>query len=288
MCKGTDADGQIVNVSFAEMVTRCAADSRCAGFANMTTGCGPTSRKCGYRPVTSVAAIDAHDAKWNTWKKHGFTPPPAPPPSPPNPPPSPTPTPRSWQVWKRRLADGSVASAFLNRGTQNQTITVTLSELGIASSGGVHARDLFLQKDLGAVTTSSFTVALPGFGSKAVKFTPKTRIVCDNVPWYHSTIVQQWPHYLRTYVQLDCGEDEQIVHVRFASLGVPRGECGGERSVDPACHMEGSREVVERACLGQQNCVVESKDLDFITGTCGGEPDMDARLAVEVECGAHK
>jgi hypothetical protein len=107
-------------------------DARCAGFSNLTFGFAPGKTKPGtghYRPfIDLVGGMDKTDVKWETWTKTTYTPPPAPPPKPP--PPPPPPLPRSWQVWKKKLEDGSVAAAFLNRGSENQTITVKLSELG--------------------------------------------------------------------------------------------------------------------------------------------------------------
>ena len=107
-------------------------DTRCAGFSNLTYGFAPGKSKPGaghYRPlIDMVGGMDKTDVKWETWTKTGYTPPPPLPPRPP--PPPPPPLPRSWQVWKKRLEDGSVAAAFLNRGSENQTITVKLSELG--------------------------------------------------------------------------------------------------------------------------------------------------------------
>jgi hypothetical protein len=125
---------------------------------------------------------------------------------------------------------------------------------GISSADGATARDLFKQQDLAAVQPGgSFTATLPGYGTQAVKFKSKSRVVCDEALWYHSSAARTAPHYLRTYVQLDCAEGEQISQVRFASLGLPAGgECGGgsERVVSTGCHLPRSREIVEvRACL---------------------------------------
>lgn len=135
------------------------------------------------------------------------------------------------------------------------TLTITLAMIaGISSADGATARDLFKQQDLAAVQPGgSFTATLPGYGTQAVKFKSKSRVVCDEALWYHSSAARTAPHYLRTYVQLDCAEGEQISQVRFASLGLPAGgECGGgsERVVSTGCHLPRSREIVEvRACL---------------------------------------
>jgi hypothetical protein len=284
-------------ISFEEIAARCAADARCAGFANMSSGCGhPTNGRCGYRPVMSATSINALDSKWTTWRKRAFQPPPAPPHAPPTPPAPPM---RSWQVWKKRLADGSVAVSFLNRGSRNQTITVKLSELGVAAREAMHARDLYLRKDLGPIPpgSSSYTVQLAGFASSAIKLTPsrqlarrpQRRVVCDDVPWHHSDIVQRWSHYLRTYAQLDCAVGEVVAGVRFASLGRPRGECGEQRTADPACHdgSSGAKAMAERLCLGRRSCRVESRELELAPAGCGDDgARAGARLAVEVECAA--
>ena len=133
------------------------------------------------------------------------------------------------------------------------------------------------------MTAGSFSAALPPYGSQAIKFTPKTRVVCDDVPTFHSAPVRKSPHYLRTYVQLDCAVGESIVEVRYASLGLPHGECGdSQRETNGAgvCHTDGSEEV-ERACLGRRSCRVETAGLAEPGGTTCGD---NTRLAVEAVC----
>ena len=86
---------------------------------------------------------------------------------------------------------------------------------GISSADVANARDLFKQQELAAVQPGgTFTATLPGYGTQAVKFTSKSRVVCDEALWYHSAAVRTTPHYLRTYVQLDCAEGEHISQVR--------------------------------------------------------------------------
>lgn len=271
LCAGSDADGQL-ELTFDQVSRRCTADRHCAGFSNMS--------QSSFRPYYSISKLDSADTKWQTWHKSGFIPTPPPPPKPAPPPP---PTPRSWQVWKKRLSDGSVAAAFLNRGSQNQTITVHLSMLGIA--GEATARDLWLRQDLAKdrTTGGKFTAMLPAYGSKAIKFTLDTpQIVCDEVPAFHSPRVRTHPHFLRTYARLDCADGMHIAEVRFASLGQPQGVCGGERRATPRCHLEQSKLLVERACLGQHTCQVETRGLRLPAGpACEGS---DMWLAVEALC----
>lgn len=81
-------------------------------------------------------------------------------------------------------------------------------------------------------------------------------------------------------LSLSCGEDEKITRVLFASFGNPSGQCGFYR--EGSCHAEGSREVVEKLCLGKNGCVVPS-DTDFWGDPC---PSTESRwLTVAVQCG---
>ena len=89
-----------------------------------------------------------------------------------------------------------------------------MAMLGISSADSASARDLFKQEELAVVQPGgTFTATLPGYGTQAVKFTSKSRVVCDEALWYDSSVVRTTPHYLRTYVQLDCAEGEHISQV---------------------------------------------------------------------------
>ena len=120
---------------------------------------------------------------------------------------------------------------------------------------------------------------------QTIKFTPKTRVVCDAVAAFHSEAVHASPHYIRTYAQLDCAEGEEIAAVRFASLGSPRFECGNSEAsaVEISCHVPDTREVFEESCLGKRSCRVETEGMMMP----GGEGcAAGVRLVAEVVCAA--
>lgn len=83
------------------------------------------------------------------------------------------------------------------------------------------------------------------------------------------------------FAALDCGDDGGMIDsVRFASFGNPSGHCGTfTRGV---CHAPGSMNVVAKACVGRQNCVLPSSSAAFpgLPPTCLPE----AALAVAVTC----
>jgi hypothetical protein len=57
--------------------------------------------------------------------------------------------PLSTDVWRKPLADGSMAMALLNRGTEETTITADWKDMNVASNKSLIVRDLWRHKDLG-------------------------------------------------------------------------------------------------------------------------------------------
>jgi hypothetical protein len=78
-----------------------------------------------------------------------------------------------------------------------------------------------------------------------------------------------------------CAGGNTISEVLFASFGTPTGSCAaGTLAVDSACCANGSRAVVEEACLGKAACSVPATVATF-GDPCGGTLK---RLAVRVRC----
>lgn len=68
-------------------------------------------------------------------------------------------------VWTAQGEDGSVYVALFNAGEQNDTVSVSLSQLGL--TGAQHVRDLWKREDLGVLDELSFS--LPPHSSLLLK-----------------------------------------------------------------------------------------------------------------------
>jgi alpha-galactosidase len=73
------------------------------------------------------------------------------------------------EVWAKDMEDGSKAVGLFNRGTPEQTVTLTWSDLGL--SGEQTVRDLWRQKDLGTFA-GQFEAKIGRHGVVLVKITP--------------------------------------------------------------------------------------------------------------------
>jgi len=70
------------------------------------------------------------------------------------------------EVWARDLSDGTHAVALLNPQSTDRTVTAKWSDIGI--SGSQPVRDLWLHKDLGAMS-DSYSVLVPSHGTVVIK-----------------------------------------------------------------------------------------------------------------------
>lgn len=70
------------------------------------------------------------------------------------------------EIWRRPLADGTLAVALFNRGLEARRVSVSLKELGLSASQPV--RDVWRQADLGAVT-SDVGADVPSHGAVLMK-----------------------------------------------------------------------------------------------------------------------
>jgi hypothetical protein len=75
------------------------------------------------------------------------------------------------QVWKKALADGSIAVAVYNLGESSTSITVNFADVGI--DGDASERDLASRIELGVFTDNWTASNVPAHGSRLVKLTPE-------------------------------------------------------------------------------------------------------------------
>nr|GEV96064.1 beta-galactosidase 3-like [Tanacetum cinerariifolium] len=83
-------------------------------------------------------------------------------------------------------------------------------------------------------------------------------------------------------IQLHCGHGQSISAIKFASFGTPFGGCGSFRQ--GTCHAPNSVELIEKTCVGHQNCEVMASNDYFATDPC---PKVLKRLLVEAVCSKH-
>lgn len=80
-------------------------------------------------------------------------------------------------------------------------------------------------------------------------------------------------------VSLHCEPGQSISAIKFASFGTPSGTCGNFQH--GTCHAPGSVSVLEKKCIGQQECLVTTSNVDFGADPC---PNSSKKLSVEAVC----
>ncbi|KAK6259191.1 hypothetical protein SCA6_013665 [Theobroma cacao] len=83
----------------------------------------------------------------------------------------------------------------------------------------------------------------------------------------------------RPTVHLKCPKNTWISNVKFASYGNPTGRCGLYSMGD--CHDPNSTFVVEKVCLGKNECAIELTEKNFDKSLC---PGTTKKLAIEAVC----
>lgn len=78
---------------------------------------------------------------------------------------------------------------------------------------------------------------------------------------------------------LECADGQHISRISFASYGTPSGDCGDFKL--SSCHANSSKDVLSKACVGRQKCLVP-----IVSSICGGDPcpGMIKSLAATAEC----
>jgi len=82
-----------------------------------------------------------------------------------------------FNIWAKKLSDGSYAVCFLNNASTDQDITcdaTCFANMGISKTVNLRVRDLWLHKDLGTTNGASYTAKGVGASGSSVvlKFTP--------------------------------------------------------------------------------------------------------------------
>lgn len=78
---------------------------------------------------------------------------------------------------------------------------------------------------------------------------------------------------------LKCPSGKKIVAVEFASFGNPTGYCGSFALGN--CNAAAAKGVVEKACLGKEECLVEVNRANFNGQGCAGSVNT---LAIQAKC----
>ncbi|GJU15476.1 beta-galactosidase 10 [Tanacetum coccineum] len=80
-------------------------------------------------------------------------------------------------------------------------------------------------------------------------------------------------------LELKCPMNTRIAAFKFASFGTPTGTCQSYTVGD--CHDPNSTSIVEKLCLGKNECIVELTNENFNMELC---PGLTKKLAVEATC----
>ncbi len=75
-----------------------------------------------------------------------------------------------YEVWAKKMEDGSLAVGLFNRGFMTGPVTVEFKALGL--TGKQRMRDLWRQKDIGTAS-DSFTAEIPGHGVQLIRLFPQ-------------------------------------------------------------------------------------------------------------------
>ncbi|KAK4562615.1 hypothetical protein RGQ29_005210 [Quercus rubra] len=121
---------------------------------------------------------------------------------------------------------------------------------------------------------------------RSVTSNSETSIVCAEVSEYHPSI-ENW--YVDSdgksealdmpETSLNCAPGQSISAINFASFGTPSGTCGSFQH--GTCHAPSSHVVLEKECIGQQECLVTISDSSFGADPC---PNVTKKLSVEAVC----
>ena len=74
----------------------------------------------------------------------------------------------TWQVYGKKLKDGTVGALLLNRGTAPLDITVNFKDLWWTAGSAV-VRDLWAEKDIGSFKGGYVAKAVPAHGTVALR-----------------------------------------------------------------------------------------------------------------------
>ncbi|KMZ61759.1 Beta-galactosidase, family GH35 [Zostera marina] len=136
--------------------------------------------------------------------------------------------------------------------------------------------------------TRNLLVVFEEVGGDAMKISlvkRSTTIICGHMSEFHP-LVENWDidseneveNLHRPEMHLHCDVGQTISAIKFASFGKPLGTCGN--FVQGSCHSTNSQTILEKSCIGKQECVV-SVSVDTFGDPC---PNLLKRAAVEAVC----
>nr|XP_023897835.1 beta-galactosidase 3-like [Quercus suber] len=121
---------------------------------------------------------------------------------------------------------------------------------------------------------------------RSVTSNSETSIVCAEVSEYHPSI-ENWhvdsdgksEALDMPETSLHCAPGQSISAINFASFGTPSGTCGSFQH--GTCHAPSSHAVLEKECIGQQECLVTISNSSIGADPC---PNVTKKLSVEAVC----
>ncbi|RZB91759.1 beta-galactosidase 15-like [Glycine soja] len=169
------------------------------------------------------------------------------------------------RYWTRYLADDNGCTATCNyRGPYSSDKCIT--KCGRPTQRWYHVPRSFLRQD-----NQNTLVLFEEFGGhpNEVKFaTVMVEKICAN-------------SYEGNVLELSCREEQVISKIKFASFGVPEGECGSFKKSQ--CESPNALSILSKSCLGKQSCSVQVSQR--MLGPTGCRmPQNQNKLAIEAVC----
>ncbi|PRQ23872.1 putative beta-galactosidase [Rosa chinensis] len=96
---------------------------------------------------------------------------------------------------------------------------------------------------------------------------------------WHTESRGQLEEQKKPIMSLHCTDGYSISAIKFSSFGTPSGSCGNFQH--GTCHAPNSKAVIEKKCIGKQQCSLTISDANFGMDPC---PSMLKKLSVEAVC----
>lgn len=117
--------------------------------------------------------------------------------------------------------------------------------------------------------------------------------ICSNIYESHAPSVRSWKRTdnkmrptvdpVSSAAHLSCPDNKVFKVVEFASFGNPYGDCGSFSHGN--CTSPDIQQVVEKLCLGKNQCSIPLDRQTLMGQSQDGCPDTDKSLAVQLRCG---
>ncbi|XP_021900379.1 beta-galactosidase 13-like [Carica papaya] len=133
----------------------------------------------------------------------------------------------------------------------------------------------------------------PGVEPNKIQFLlVKRDTICSHISETYPPNVKSWTREknkirpvvdeVKLMASLKCPSHKQIVAVEFTSFGNPFGSCGSFYNGN--CTAPGTKEIVEKYCLGKESCSIPFDRSIFLKNN-DGCADSPKSLAIQVKCG---